>query len=131
MCILSGETISISMKPPCKTLGMTKLFLDAIFPRVPPKTSVSDTVLGHIFSPKDFCIWYSFESYLLPQRLLYLIQFWVISSPPKTSVSDTVLSHIFSQQCKPKQLKRYKAFIDNCLKCSEKKYDRCNHEADI
>ena len=82
---MSGETISISMKPPCKTLGMTKLFLDAIFPRVPPKTSVSDTVLGHIFS----------------------------------------------QQCKPKQLKRYKAFIDNCLKCSEKKYDRWNHEADI
>jgi hypothetical protein len=30
--------------------------------------------------------------------------------------SDTVLDHIFLQQCKPKQLKRYKAFMDNCVK---------------
>ena len=72
----------------------------------PPKTSASDTALGHIFSPKVFCIWYSFGSYLLPQSLLHLIQLWVISSPPKSSASDTVLGHIFSQQCKPKQLKR-------------------------
>jgi hypothetical protein len=53
-------------------------------------------------------------------------------SAPKSSASDTTLSHIFSQQCKPKQLKKYKTFIDNCIKCSEKqKFDLSNNEADL
>jgi hypothetical protein len=34
--------------------------------------------------------------------------------------SETALGHSFSQQCKNKQLKRYKVIIDNCLKCSDK-----------
>ena len=50
---------------------------------------------------------------------------------PKYSASDTALGDIFSQLCKHKQLKRYKAVIDNCLKSSEKKYDLPNNEADI
>jgi hypothetical protein len=48
-----------------------------------------------------------------------------------TGYSRQALGDIFSQLCKHKQLKRYKAVIDNCLKCSEKKYDLPNNEADI
>ena len=35
---------------------------------------------------------------------------------------DTALGHSCSQQCKPEQLKRYKVFIDNCLKGSKKNW---------
>jgi len=34
------------------------------------------------------------------------------SSAPNISEYETALRHIYSQQCKYKQLKRYKAFID-------------------
>jgi len=34
----------------------------------------------------------------------------------KSLASDTASDHSFSQQCKPEQLKSYKAFIDDCLK---------------
>ena len=61
--------------------------------------------------------------------------FWPYKSfpqvPLKSSASDTDQYHVLSQQCKPKQLKRYKVFIEKGLKCSEKKQDHPKNEMDI
>ena len=52
-------------------------------------------------------------------------------SVPMSSASDTASDHSFSQQCKLEQLKRYKAFIDDCLKSSDKQNNLPNNEADL
>ena len=50
-----------------------------------------------------------------------------------TSASDTVLGDIFSQQRKPKRLKSYKTFMDNCFKSSEetRTFLKILHETDL
>jgi hypothetical protein len=62
-------------------------------------------------------ILYEMSRYMIVKHLASqnFLKHHIPLSAPKSSASDTTLSHIFSQQCKPKQLKRYKSFIDNWL----------------
>ena len=77
--------------------------------------------------PSDLHQWNHHVKHLASQNFL---KHHIPLSAPKSSASDTTLSHIFSQQCKPKQLKRYKSFIDKWLNVL-KKLDLPNNETDL
>lgn len=52
------------------------------------------------------------KHFVLTKLFLDTIRVYIMSSDPKSYSFDTALGHIISQQCKPKQLKRHKEFIN-------------------
>ena len=75
-------------------------------------------ILGGELVPSDQYPWNHPVKYLAWQFFLDTI--YSLKCPKVFCILYSFVYHIFSQQCKQKQLKRYKTFIDNCLKYSEK-----------